>query len=56
MVLICICKDTYVIVFLLSQVEASIDHLSQYLVLRLGSDLGFAPDNIDGDEVGCLLY
>ena len=53
MVLFCICKDTNV---MLSQVEASIDHLSQYLVLRLGSDLGFAPDNIDGDEVGCLLY
>ena len=33
------------------QVEASIDHLSQYLVLRLGSDLGLVPDNIDGDEV-----
>ena len=32
------------------QVEASIDHLSQYLVLRLGSDLGLVPDNIDGDE------
>lgn len=36
--------------FIKTKVEASIDHLSQYLVLRLGSDLGFAPDNINGDE------
>jgi len=34
--------------FIKTKVEASIDHLSQYLVLRIGSDLGFAPD--DGDE------
>ena len=42
--------------FIKTKVEASIDHLSQYLVLRLGSDLGLVPDNIDGDEVSCLFY
>jgi len=37
--------------FIKTKVEASIDHLSQYLVLRLGSDLGLVPDNIDDEDV-----
>jgi len=36
--------------FIKTKVEASIDHLSQYLVLRIGSDLGLVPDNMHGDE------
>ena len=48
--------STMCIYFHSSQVEASIDHLSQYLVLRLGSDLGLVPDNISGDEVGCCWF